>query len=87
LSIAGDQAQKWIGQVERWTGRDFAYLVFFLALFDRLQYFIWGTAFGTHVFAATLWWLTNRYRQAAKPGARTDSGQAAEITAAAEHQA
>ncbi len=62
LRIAGDQAHRWIGQVERATGRDFAYILVILAIFDRLYYFIWGAAFGTHVFAASLWWLTNRYR-------------------------
>jgi phosphatidylglycerophosphate synthase len=62
LRIAGDEAHRWIGQVERATGRDFAYILVILAIFDRLYYFIWGAAFGTHVFAASLWWLTNRFR-------------------------
>jgi phosphatidylglycerophosphate synthase len=62
LRIAGDEAHRWISQVERATGRDFAYLLVILAIFDRLYYFIWGAAFGTYVFAASLWWVANRYR-------------------------
>jgi phosphatidylglycerophosphate synthase len=65
LSVAPDEAQRWLSKVERSTGRDFAYLLVILAVFDRLYYFIWGAAFGTHVFALSLWWLTNRYRQRA----------------------
>lgn len=63
ISVAGDEAHRWISKVERATGRDFAYILVFLAIFDRLYYFIWGAALGTHVFAVSLWWLTNRYRK------------------------
>jgi phosphatidylglycerophosphate synthase len=62
LRIAGVEAHRWISQVERATGRDFAYILVILAIFNRLYYFIWGAAFGSHVFAASLWWLTNRFR-------------------------
>jgi phosphatidylglycerophosphate synthase len=62
LRIARDEAHRWISQVERATGRDFAYILVILAIFDRLHYFVWGAAFGTHIFAVSLWWLTNRYR-------------------------
>jgi phosphatidylglycerophosphate synthase len=63
LSVAPDEAHRWLGQVERATGRDFAYILVVLAIFNRLYYFIWGAAFGTLVFASSLWWLTSRYRR------------------------
>ena len=54
----GKQAQDWVDKVERWSGRDFAYLLVGFALFDKLKWFCWGTAFGTYAFALVLMWLT-----------------------------
>lgn len=62
LKLTGEHAQKWIGAVERATGRDFAYLVLVLALLNWLPVFAWGAAFGSWVFAFILWGLTNRRR-------------------------
>jgi phosphatidylglycerophosphate synthase len=39
---------------ERITGRDFAYILLFLALFDRLAWFLWAVAIGAYVFAGGL---------------------------------
>jgi phosphatidylglycerophosphate synthase len=65
LKRDGINADKWIERVERVTGRDFAYLVVVLAIINRLQWFAWGAAFGSYLFAGSLWWLTSRSRKAA----------------------
>jgi len=44
--------------------RDFAYLLFALAVIGRLSWFLWGAAFGTYVFAASLLWVY-RWREPA----------------------
>ncbi len=59
--IHGDAAAKWLDAVDRWSGRDFAYLLVVFGLTNRLEWFAWGTAFGTYVFAAVLMWLTARH--------------------------
>jgi len=40
------------------TNRDFAYLIVVLALIHRLQWFLFGAAAGTYLFAAILWTLS-----------------------------
>jgi phosphatidylglycerophosphate synthase len=60
FKIKGAQAALWLDKVDRWSGRDFAYLLVVLALINRIEYFAWGTAFGTYVFAAMLIWITSR---------------------------
>jgi phosphatidylglycerophosphate synthase len=63
----GERArEKWAPAAARWvmslTSRDFAYLVFLLALIDRLAWFLWGAALGTYLFAVGLWLLPWYYR-------------------------
>jgi hypothetical protein len=60
LSINAKGAEQWLGQIDRISGRDFAYLLVILALVNRLGFFAWGAAFGTYVFAFILIWATYR---------------------------
>jgi hypothetical protein len=39
---------------EALMNRDFAYMLVALALIGRLDWFLWGAAFGTYVYAAAL---------------------------------
>ena len=67
FKMKGAQAAAWLDKVDRWSGRDFAYLLVVLALINRLEYFAWGTAFGTYVFALLLIWITGRTQSSMEP--------------------
>jgi phosphatidylglycerophosphate synthase len=62
--VAGGRARairhdrKWRLALERATGRDFGYILLGLAIVGRIDYFAWGAAFGSYVFAAILWSMT-----------------------------
>ena len=60
FKVKGERAAEWLDKVDRWSGRDFAYLLVVLALINRLEYFAWGTAFGSYVFALLLIWITGK---------------------------
>jgi phosphatidylglycerophosphate synthase len=49
------QASRLLRFMSLLTNRDFAYLVVFLALVHRLNWFLMGSAAGAYVFALTLW--------------------------------
>lgn len=51
------------------SNRDFAYLIALLALFDRLNWFLMGSALGSYVFAVALWVISHRERQRASRAA------------------
>jgi len=51
-----------LARLERMSSRDFAYLLVILALFNHLEYFAWGSAFGTYAFALGIWWFGRRAR-------------------------
>ncbi len=60
FKVKGEQAAAWLDKVDRWSGRDFAYLLVVLAIANRLEYFAWGAAFGSYAFALVLLWITGR---------------------------
>jgi phosphatidylglycerophosphate synthase len=66
FKVRGDQAAVWLDKVDRWSGRDFAYLLVALALLNRLEFFAWGAAFGSYVFALALIWITGRTESSMK---------------------
>jgi phosphatidylglycerophosphate synthase len=66
FKMKGEQAAQWLDKVDRWSGRDFAYLLVILAVINRLAFFAWGTAFGTYVFALVLIWITGRTESSMK---------------------
>lgn len=71
FATSGGTPVSWVGKVRRrllhgfeaLMNRDFAYLLVVLAVVDRLYWFMWGTAFGTYVFAVLLVWIY-RWRDA-----------------------
>jgi 1L-myo-inositol 1-phosphate cytidylyltransferase / CDP-L-myo-inositol myo-inositolphosphotransferase len=60
--------------VERLTSRDFAYLLLFFALFDRLAIVAWGIAFGSYVAGALLMWAASQMKLKSSVGAAVSSG-------------
>jgi len=64
VSLKGKVRQRLLRGLEALMNRDFAYLLVVLAVFDRLYWFFWGTAFGTYMFAIVLVWIY-RWRDAA----------------------
>jgi phosphatidylglycerophosphate synthase len=51
---SGAFRRRLLGGFEALMNRDFAYLIVVLALIGRIDWFLWGAAFGTYVYAATL---------------------------------
>src|SRR5215831_9943034 len=60
--------------VERLTSRDFAYLLLFFALFDRLAIVAWGIAFGSYVAGVLLMWAGSRMKLQSNAQAAFPSG-------------
>jgi phosphatidylglycerophosphate synthase len=70
FQLKGEKAAEWLDKVDRWSGRDFAYMLVVFALTNRLEYFAWGTAFGTYAFALVLMWITGRTESTMEPEGR-----------------
>lgn len=64
VTSKGRTRQTLLGAFEAMMNRDFAYLLVVLAVCDRLHWFLWGTAFGSYLFALLLVWVY-RWRDAA----------------------
>jgi phosphatidylglycerophosphate synthase len=64
VSWKGKARQNLLGVFEAAMNRDFAYLLVVFAACNRLDWFFWGTAFGTYLFAILLVWIY-RWRDAA----------------------
>jgi len=56
--------QRMLRGLEKMMNRDFAYVLLLFAVAGRLDWFFWGTAFGTYVFGIVLVWIY-RWRDAA----------------------
>jgi hypothetical protein len=63
-TIKGRIRERLLRAFESVMNRDFAYLLFVLALVHRLEWFFWAAAFGTYLFSAALLWVY-RWRDAA----------------------
>lgn len=60
LSLEVEGAAEFIARVDRFAGRDFAYLLVVLAMINHLRFFCWGTAVGTYIVTIALCWSTHR---------------------------
>jgi phosphatidylglycerophosphate synthase len=54
VGAAGEAGARYTAQIDRWTSRDFSYLLLVFALANRLEWFAWGIALGTYAFAFAL---------------------------------
>ena len=63
LTRTGKFRHRLLRGFEALMNRDFAYLLVALALFDRLNWFLWGAAFGTYAYALGLGYVY-RWREA-----------------------
>ena len=46
---------------DKLASRDFAYLVAVLAIFDKLEWFLWGATVGSYIFGIVLWIIYFRF--------------------------